>query len=829
MEDPFLKEKRTSFCSASKAQMNAVMPPQSATRNSTLGDPFNNFSDQTSFDSYAGCCDSTLTMDQLFGSYGASSLQSTPLDPQNYGEQNVVTFTNAGDMLNTVKTSCNPGDKLVGHHPSFQFGNMLPETNNLSAKGCTGIHQQSNVFYGTSFMIPRPLQMSLNDRMLRALSLLKDSSGGGILVQVWVPITLGSQHFLTTSEQPFLLDQILAGYREVSRTFTFSAEMKPGFPFGLPGRVFISKVPEWTSNVIYYSRSEYLRVKHAVDHNIKGSIAVPVFDPTESPCCAVLEIVTLKEKQDFDFEMEKICQALQAVSLRSAVPFRLLPQVLFNSLSNNQRAALAEISDVLRAVCEAHRLPLALTWIPRNYSESHSNGKCVLCIEATACYVNNKEMEGFVHACAERYIKEGQGTAGKAVQSNHPFFFPDVKSYDITEYPLVQHARKYGLNAAVAIRLRSTYTTDDDYILEFFLPVNVKGSTEQQLLLNNLSGTMQRICKSLRTVSDAELVGEGTCKPGVGASFLPSSLPRGTSQTTLSETNLISNEVVEPDPSGSTIDRRESKSPHKQVANGRRPVKKRSTAQKNVSWSVLQQYFSGSLKHAAKSIGICPSTLKKICRQHGISRWPSRKIRKVNRTLKKIQNMLDSVQGMEGGLKFDHVSRGFEPVIQKEGSITQPSLDGGDELTVEVEEGECCVGTAGEASRKSNISGVDDVSEDSKLVAANAELYHQLSSSLALVDEMDNKLKGDDNIVEPNQSTCSSMTDSSNASGSMMHDFKFETSEGCFQPYEKVAKRFKLQNGTFQLTYLDKEEEWVMLASEYCWEFKPSKLTLKDI
>lgn len=177
---------------------------------------------------------------------------------------------------------------------------------------------------------------------------------------------------------------------------------------------------------------------------------------------------------------------------------------------------------MLRAVCHAHSLPLALTWIPCCYlkgidnetmsalnKEDHSSSsdKLVLCIEESACYINDRKMEGFVHACVEHHLEEGQGTAGKAIQSNQPFFYPDVKAYDVGEYPLVQHARKYNLTAAVAIRLRSTFTNDDDYILEFFLPVNMRGSSEQQLLLDNLSGTMQRICKSLRTVTDAELSG----------------------------------------------------------------------------------------------------------------------------------------------------------------------------------------------------------------------------------------------------------------------------------------------------------------------------------
>lgn len=137
----------------------------------------------------------------------------------------------------------------------------------------------------------------------------------------------------------------------------------------------------------------------------------------------------------------------------------------------------------------------------------------------------------------------------------------------------------------------------------------------------------------------------------------------------------------------------------------------------------------------------------------------------------------------------------------------------------------------------------------------NSDCHHlsRSSGSLAGVDEMDTAGDGDDDLVEHNQPTSSSMTDSSNGCGSMLHGsssssqsfeeckhpkgkticvdsnskiivkatyredtvrFKFDTSAGCSQLYEEVAKRFKLQTGTFQLKYLDDEEEWVMLVSD---------------
>ncbi|KAK9807511.1 hypothetical protein WJX72_001214 [[Myrmecia] bisecta] len=50
----------------------------------------------------------------------------------------------------------------------------------------------------------------------------------------------------------------------------------------------------------------------------------------------------------------------------------------------------------------------------------------------------------------------------------------------------------------------------------------------------------------------------------------------------------------------------------------------------------LQSQFGVGLKEAAQRLGICPTTLKRACRRHGIQRWPRRQLIKLSKAIDQI-------------------------------------------------------------------------------------------------------------------------------------------------------------------------------------------------
>ncbi|XP_023751356.1 protein NLP2 [Lactuca sativa] len=708
---------------------------------------------------------------------------------------------------------------------------------------------------------PHPLddyQEVFDDQLIQAFENLYQGCSvyTDLLVQLWLPVIRHGKQVLTTASKSFIINSDnanLSNYRELSKNYQFAADYDSTEMIGLPSHVFMKKFPTCTPDLRFVAEGDDPRVIYAQKLNLCGCLNLPVFELDGETCLGVVEVVTTSQKVNFPNELKNICKALEAVDLRTSESL-IHPNT--KEFKEAHDVVIAEIRDVVKTICNTFKLPLAQTWGPcEARSQQHVNSFSVI---KSASYVFDPEILSFFEGTSGEQLVPGEGIAGKALGRNQ-LCFNDINDFCRTDYPISSY---YGLNGVISIRLRSTcYTGPTDFILEFFLPRDCKRDEEQKHIRSSIILMIKHVSWSLHLINDEELMNDMNSHDESWISDMVEAQERG-------ETVIVSMECHKEEPEEETnplgeswmtdmIQAKErgknvilSIGCHKeeqeeefkminQVYNGfgfceleketylewvtgnglrgqskRSSIKSRAKTERNISLQVIQQYFPGSLKDAAKSIGVCPTTLKRICRQHGIMRWPSRKIKKVSHSLEKLQVIIDSVQGADGMIKLGSFYNNFPELNPPISPNPKPKVNN----RVNILKESVTPSDSPSSCNHGSSSSSGNVVHNENAHLSQKKMFLRYNNRNALLSTPNKKLVDNEGIPPAPKSPNSIYEDIFRVKATYSDEkirFRMSKNWGFGDLQREIMRRFNIYDmGNFTIKYIDDDSELVLLACD---------------
>jgi hypothetical protein len=159
-----------------------------------------------------------------------------------------------------------------------------------------------------------------------------------------------------------------------------------------------------------------------------------------------------------------------------------------------------ELETVIRFVCETHQLLLAMAWVPC----SACNG--LKSVDVDYCGSIDYSLSKFLRVSECSHLRKGW-VAEWALSLSSPdmLYFPTITKLSVDDYPFVPYARMCKLSGWFIMCLRSNYTGDDIYVLEFFWSTSSEDYENIQTRLNKLLGTMEEKLENFEFASGQKL------------------------------------------------------------------------------------------------------------------------------------------------------------------------------------------------------------------------------------------------------------------------------------------------------------------------------------
>nr|XP_043615778.1 protein NLP6-like [Erigeron canadensis] len=522
----------------------------------------------------------------------------------------------------------------------------------------------SNMMFDQSIIDPHLIR----EKITSALKVLRFRERH-VLVQFWSPVSVRNRWLLTTWDQPFgvgMADEGLYLHRRKSelRAIIVDGEFKE--ELGPPGRVYSQKLPEWSLD-INDGNSCY---------DIYGYIDLPVFQSSGDSCVGVLEIITSSSYVDYAFEVQEISRALKKQNLKSPIAFE---DPSFYVADERRQRELDRIFGALKTVCDSECLPLAQTWALSGYSSSvarsgileqscSSFNKCCIgkvCMSSAELpfYVRDLSKWGFREACRERHLQKSQGVAGRSLSSCGTCFCRNVTELDEEDYPLVPSARISGLASCIAIYLKSL-ELNAEYVIEFYLPtISANASGIKRLMKLVKQQFKSPFWMEVNVKFPLQVIG------GVPLDWNHESPPSritlltGKGKVQPDTEVMAKDDNVENKPSNSgasavpsrekgidNFDNNAGNTQRIQSHLSKGSTRKRKRSESLFTSKEIKKHFGKTMDQAAADLKVSRSTLKRICRNLGIARWPYRNGLDMSDPLTKIDETDVAVHKSEGAI-----------------------------------------------------------------------------------------------------------------------------------------------------------------------------------